>query len=102
MVFPLEAVTLDADVAILGVQNLPIGRPGASFYHLGDDFVSLETPWGTMGAAGRTHESPELDDGKHSLECLELQLESFNFQIDGFGETRPGSRMTGETFAPNG
>ena len=46
----LIAVTLDADIAILGVQNLmPPLRHLAN--HLGD----LGTPWGTMGAAGRTH-----------------------------------------------
>ena len=46
MVFPLIAVTLDTDIAILGVQNLSIGRPGASFYHPGAHFVSLGTPRG--------------------------------------------------------
>ena len=30
MVFPLIAVTLDTYIVILGVQNLAIGRPGAS------------------------------------------------------------------------
>ena len=30
MVFPLVAVTLDTDIAILGVQNLSFGMPGAS------------------------------------------------------------------------
>ena len=34
MVFPLVAGTSDADIAILGVQNLSIGMPGISFYHL--------------------------------------------------------------------
>ena len=29
-----------------------------------------------MGAARRTGADPEPDDGKHSSECLELQLES--------------------------
>ena len=29
------------------------------FYHLGDHFVSLGTPWGTVGAAGRTRGGPE-------------------------------------------
>ena len=46
MVFPLLAVTLDTGIAIMGFQNLSIGRPGASFYHLGDDFV------GTLGDHG--------------------------------------------------
>ena len=61
MVFPLIAVILDTDIAILGVQNLSIGRLGASFYHLGNHFVSLGTPWGTLGAAGRRRGSPEPD-----------------------------------------
>ena len=67
MVFPVTAVTLDTDIAILGVQNVSIGRPGAPFYHLGHFFVSLGTPWGTMGAAGQTRGGPEPDDGNHSL-----------------------------------
>ena len=43
MVFPFIAGTLDRDMFILGAQNLPIGMPGASFYHLGNHFVSLGT-----------------------------------------------------------
>ena len=52
--FPVKAVTLGTDIAILGVQNLSIGRLGASFDHLGDHFVSVGTSWGTVGAPGRT------------------------------------------------
>ena len=41
MAFSLIAVTLDTDIAIVGVQNLSCGRPGASilpelFCQLGD------------------------------------------------------------------
>ena len=46
MAFLFIAVTLDMDIAILGIQNLSFGRPG--------HFGSLGTPWGTMGASGRT------------------------------------------------
>ena len=42
-------------------------------------------PWGTMGAARRTCADPEPDDGKHSSECLELQLESVSFPRRGLG-----------------
>ena len=60
MFFPFIAVTLDTDIAIFCVQNLSDGRPRASFFHLGDHFVSLGTPWGIVGAAGRTRGGPEL------------------------------------------
>ena len=52
MAFLLIAVTLGADIAISGVQNLSYGRLGAS---------TLERLWGTMGAAGRTCGGPEQD-----------------------------------------
>ena len=48
MAFLLVAVTLDMDIIILGVQNLSFGRPGASIFHPGDHFVSLETFEGAM------------------------------------------------------
>ena len=54
IVFPVTAVTLDTNFAILGVQNLSFGGLLPPFYHPGDHFVSLGTFWGTMGAAGRT------------------------------------------------
>ena len=53
MLFPLRAVALDTDIVILGVQDLSIGKPGGPFYYLAYNFVSLGTPWETMGAAGR-------------------------------------------------
>ena len=63
---------------ILGVHNLladlVLQPPWGSFRQLGD------TPGG-MGAAGRTHEGPEPDTGKHSLECLWLQLESVSLSV---------------------
>ena len=40
---------------------LSIGMLGASYYHLGELFVSLGSPRGTPGAAGRTHGGPESD-----------------------------------------
>ena len=62
MVFPVTAVTLDTIFfAISGVQNLSFGGLLPPFYHPGDHFVSLETPWGTMGAAGRTRGCPKQD-----------------------------------------
>ena len=61
MVSPLVAVTWDRDFAILGVQNLSFGGLLPPFYHPGDHFVSLGTPWGTMGAAGRTRGGPKQD-----------------------------------------
>ena len=61
IVFPLTAVTLDTKFAISGVQNLSFGGLLPPFYQPGDHFVSLWTPWGTMGAAGRTRERPEVD-----------------------------------------
>ena len=66
IVFPVTAVTLDTNFAILGVQYLSFGGLLPPFYHPGDHFVSLGTPWGTMGAAGRTRGGPKQDDGKHS------------------------------------
>ena len=61
IVFPVTAVTLDTNFAILGVQNLSFGGLLPPFYHPGDHFVSLGTPWGTMGAAGRTRGGPKQD-----------------------------------------
>ena len=60
MVFPCISVTLDMDIAILGIQKLSFGRPGASILPPSGHFVSLGTPWGTMGAAGRTREGLEV------------------------------------------
>ena len=54
IVFAVTAVTLDTNFAILGVQNLSFGGLLPPLCHPGDHFVSLGTPWGTMGAAGRT------------------------------------------------
>ena len=54
IVFPVTAVTLDTIFAISGVQNPLFGGLLPPFYQPGDHFVSLGTPWGTMGAAGRT------------------------------------------------
>ena len=51
--FPVTAVTLDTNFAIAGL--LP------PCYHPGDHLVSLWTPWGTMGAAGRTRGGPKQD-----------------------------------------
>mgnify|MGYP001416284648 CR=1 FL=1 len=48
MFFPLVAVTWDTMFAILGVQNLLFHRPGASIFHPGHNFVSLETFEGAM------------------------------------------------------
>ena len=61
MVFPLVAVTLDTDILILGVQNLSIDSPGGPVYHLGDHFGGLGTPWGTVGAVGKTRARSEPD-----------------------------------------
>ena len=41
------------------------------------------TPWGALGAAGRTRGSLEPDDGKHTPECLELQSEGVSFSNRG-------------------
>ena len=60
-IFPVTAVTLDTNFAILGVQNLAFGGLLPPFYYLGDHFVSLGTPWGTMEAAGRTRGGPKQD-----------------------------------------
>ena len=60
IVFPVTAVTLGTNFAISGVQNLSFGGLLPPFSHPGDHFVSLGTPWGTMGAAGRTREGPEV------------------------------------------
>ena len=54
MAFSFIAVASDTDIAILDVQNQSFGRPGASILSPGIHFASLGTPWGTMGAAGRT------------------------------------------------
>ena len=51
MVFPLVAVTWNADFAILGVRNLSFYMPGASIFYPGD----------IRGDHGRTHGSPEAD-----------------------------------------
>ena len=61
IVFPVTAITLDTDFAILDVQNLSFGGLLRSFYHPRDHFVSLGTPWGAMGAAGRTRGGPKQD-----------------------------------------
>ena len=63
------APTLDMDVVILGVQNLAFGRPGASSLEPWGHFGSLGTPWGTMGAAGRTRGGPEPDWVRAAREC---------------------------------
>ena len=39
-------VTLDTDIAIVGVQNLSFARPGASTLAPWEPFWQLETPWG--------------------------------------------------------
>ena len=57
IVIPITAVTLGTNFAILGVQNLSFGGLLPPFYASGDHFVSLGTPWGTTGAAGRTREN---------------------------------------------
>ena len=49
-----------------------------------------DTLGGAMGAAGGTRGGPESDEGEHSLECLELQLEGVSFFIEVFGEAGPG------------
>ena len=61
IVFPVTAVTLDTNVAILGVQNLLFGRHVASILPSSGHFVSLGTTWGTMGAAGTTRWVLETD-----------------------------------------
>ena len=61
IVFLVAAVTLDTNFVILGVQNLSFGGLLPPFYHPGDRFVSLGTPWGTIGAAGRTRGNPKQD-----------------------------------------
>ena len=61
IVFPVAAVTLDAHFAILSVTNLLFGMLGGSILRPWDHFVSLGTPEGTMGAAGRTRGSPKQD-----------------------------------------
>ena len=68
MAFSLLVVTLDMDVVILGIENLSFCRPGASSLAPWEHFGSLGTPWGTMGAAGRTCWAMEPDDGRHSSE----------------------------------
>ena len=61
ILFPVTAVTLDTNFAILGVQNLSFGTPVGSILRPWDHFVSLGTPLGTMGAAGRTRGGPKQD-----------------------------------------
>ena len=46
------------------------------FWHPGDHFGSLGTPWGTMGAAGRTRGGPEPDCNGSEV-ILGLYFESF-------------------------
>ena len=56
IVFPVTAVTLDTNFAILGVQYLSFGGLLPPFYHPGDHFVSLGTPERTMeGHMGAQH-----------------------------------------------
>ena len=50
----LVAVTLDTDIAILSFLNVSFGRPGASTLAPWGYFGCFGTPWGTIGAAGRT------------------------------------------------
>ena len=59
--FPVTAVTLDTNFAISGVQSLSFGGLLPPFYQPGDHFVSLGTPWGTVGAVGRTRAGSEPD-----------------------------------------
>ena len=61
MVFPCISVTLDTDIAILGVQNLSVGRLGASNVPPWGPLCQLGDTLETMGAAGRTRGSPEPD-----------------------------------------
>ena len=58
--FSIIALTFDTDIAILGAKTFHSVGFVPPFYHSGGHFVSLGTPWGTMGAAGRTREGPEL------------------------------------------
>ena len=73
MVFPVVAVTLDADIAILGVQNLSIGRPRASILPSWGQFLQVGTPLGDHGSSrkdtwgpgirflGRTHSGAHFE-----------------------------------------
>ena len=45
MVSPIIAITLHTDIAILGVQNLSIRRPGA----LSSTLVTILSAWGHLG-----------------------------------------------------
>ena len=67
-VFSLIAVTLDTYILVLVSKTYHLACLVPPFYHPRDRSVSLGTPWGTMGAAGRTRGVPKPDDGKHSLE----------------------------------
>ena len=58
--FLLIAVTSDMAIAVLGVQNLPFGKPGA-FTSTPGAILALGDALGTMGAAGRAHRGPEPD-----------------------------------------
>ena len=54
MAFLLSAVALGMDIAILGIENIAFGRPGASTLTPSGHFGGLGTPLRTMGAAAWT------------------------------------------------
>ena len=59
--------------------------------HPGDYFGTSGPLWATMGPAGRTRGGPELNDGKQSPSDWSCGGKALAFQIEGFGETGPGS-----------
>ena len=70
-----------------GSQRLTVaGTLCAPFWHLG-------AYWLHLGVAGRPHGGPTSDDGKHSLECLELRWESVSLQTDEIRQFRGSIRL---------
>ena len=61
IVSPLIDVTLQAIFAIFVSKTFHVAGLLPPFFHPGDHFVRLGTPYGTMGAAGRTRGGPEPD-----------------------------------------
>ena len=59
MAFPLIVVTLDMDIAILGVQSLSIGRPGASILQPWGPFCQLGDTMGDHGSSRKDTWGPE-------------------------------------------
>ena len=82
IVFSVTAVALDTNFAILVSKTYHLAGLLPPFYHPGDYFVSLGTPSGTMGAAGRTRGDPKRDFFSDLGVILGPHFESF-LGLDG-------------------